>query len=55
MVGEDEKQRQNIANLIDKIDKMSAEKFNQELEALGINKFNIKRINQYLKINWHYN
>ena len=55
IVGEDEKQRQNIANLIDKIDKISAEKFNQELEALGINELNIKRINQYLKTNWHYN
>ena len=55
IVGEDEKQRQNIANLIDKIDKISAEKFNQELEALGINKLNIERINQYLKTNWHYN
>ena len=55
IVGEDEKQRQNIANLIDKIDKISAEKFNQELEALGINELNIERINQYLKTNWHYN
>ena len=56
MVSEgDEKKSRSIANLIDKINKISTEEFEKELKALDIDTHNIKRINQYLRCNWHYN
>ena len=56
MVSEgDEKKSRSIANLIDKINKISTEEFEKELKALGIDTQNIKGINQYLRSNWYHN
>lgn len=49
IVGKDEKQREGIAQLIDKIDKITPEEFQEWLEKLGLNQSDRDRIDAYLK------